>query len=153
MSADPESDEDETETTHVFLTRVENTRHGVSVGFDERSAGFVWFFSFLVWFSQMEREYGDKLVILLNEPGLSLHGTAQADLLRYIKEKLLPQYQVIYSTHSPFMIDAADLFTVRTGRRHRNPRRTRSSGPRSVTRCSALTRTRSSRCVLYSATT
>jgi predicted ATP-dependent endonuclease of OLD family len=62
----------------------------------------------------MEREYGDKLVILLDEPGLSLHGTAQADLLRYIKEKLLPQYQVIYSTHSPFMIDAGDLFTVRT---------------------------------------
>ena len=112
LAADPESDE--TEPSHVFLTRVENTRHGVSVGFDERSAGFVWFFSFLVWFSQMEKEYGDKLVILLDEPGLSLHGTAQADLLRYIKEKLLPQYQVIYSTHSPFMIDAGDLFTVRT---------------------------------------
>lgn len=114
LAADPESDEDEADTSHVFLTRVENTRHGVSVGFDERSAGFVWFFSFLVWFSQMEREYGDKLVILLDEPGLSLHGTAQADLLRYIKEKLLPQYQVIYSTHSPFMIDAGDLFTLRT---------------------------------------
>lgn len=112
LAADPESDE--TEPSHVFLTRVENTRHGVSVGFDERSAGFVWFFSFLVWFSQMEREYGDKLVILLDEPGLSLHGTAQADLLRYIKDKLLPKYQVIYSTHSPFMIDAGDLFTVRT---------------------------------------
>lgn len=114
LAADPEADEDETETNHVFLTRVENTRHGVSVGFDERSAGFVWFFSFLVWFSQMEREYGDKLVILLDEPGLSLHGTAQADLLRYMKDKLLPKYQVMYSTHSPFMIDASDLFTVRT---------------------------------------
>ncbi|HJQ94756.1 MAG TPA: AAA family ATPase [Acidimicrobiia bacterium] len=102
------------EDGHVFLTRVENTRHGVTVGFDERSAGFVWFFSFLVWFSQAEREYGEKLVILLDEPGLSLHGTAQGDLLRYIKEKLLPKYQVIYTTHSPFMIDAADLLTVRT---------------------------------------
>lgn len=112
LAADPESDD--TEPSHVFLTRVENARHGVSVGFDERSAGFVWFFSFLVWFSQTEREYGDKLIILLDEPGLSLHGTAQADLLRYIKEKLLPKYQVIYSTHSPFMIDAGDLFTVRT---------------------------------------
>ena len=86
----------------------------MTVRFDERSAGFVWFFSFLVWFSQMQSEYGDKLVILLDEPGLSLHGTAQADLLRYIKEQLLPQYQVIYTTHSLFMIDASDLFTVRT---------------------------------------
>jgi energy-coupling factor transporter ATP-binding protein EcfA2 len=99
---------------HVFETRVENTRHDMTVRFDERSAGFVWFFSFLVWFSQMQSEYGDKLVILLDEPGLSLHGTAQADLLRYIKEQLLPKYQVIYTTHSPFMIDASDLFTVRT---------------------------------------
>lgn len=101
-------------TGHVFSTRVENLRHGVTVGFDERSTGFVWFFSFLVWFSQMEKTYGDNLVILLDEPGLSLHGAAQGDLLRYIKEKLLPTYQVIYSTHSPFMIDAGDLLSVRT---------------------------------------
>jgi predicted ATP-dependent endonuclease of OLD family len=67
-----------------------------------------------VWFRQIERAYGDRLLILLDEPGLSLHGKAQADLLRYIKEKLLPKYQVVYSTHSPFMIDASDLLTVRT---------------------------------------
>jgi len=101
-------------TGHVFATRIENTRHGVTVRFDERSTGFVWFFSFLVWFSQMEKTYGKKLVILLDEPGLSLHGKAQADLLRYINEKLLPTYQVIYTTHSPFMIDAANV--SRSGR-------------------------------------
>jgi hypothetical protein len=101
-------------TGHVFATRIENTRHGVTVRFDERSTGFVWFFSFLVWFSQMEKTYGKKLVILLDEPGLSLHGKAQADLLRYINEKLLPTYQVIYTTHSPFMIDAANVLSVRT---------------------------------------
>ena len=99
---------------HVFSLRVENTRHRVSVGFDERSAGFVWFFSFLVWFSQMEKEYGHRLIILLDEPGLSLHGKAQADLLRYMKEKLVPKYQVLYTTHSPFMIDSSNLLSVRT---------------------------------------
>ena len=99
---------------HVFSLRVENTRHGVSVRFDERSAGFVWFFSFLVWFSQMENLFGDRLIILLDEPGLSLHGTAQGDLLSYIKAKLLPKYQVIYTTHSPFMIDTSDILGVRT---------------------------------------
>ena len=99
---------------HVFSLRVENMRHGVSVRFDERSAGFVWFFSFLVWFSQMEQLYGDKLIILLDEPGLSLHGKAQADLLRYIKEKLLSKYQVIYTTHSPFMVDTSNILSVRT---------------------------------------
>lgn len=99
---------------YVFRTRIRNRRHGVSVSFDERSTGFVWFFSFLVWFSQMEREHGENLVLLLDEPGLSLHGTAQGDLLRYIREKLVPKYQVIYTTHSPFMVDAEDLLSVRT---------------------------------------
>lgn len=99
---------------HIFNLRVRNNRHRVTVGFDERSAGFVWFFSFLVWFSQMARIYGDKLVILLDEPGLSLHGKAQGDLLRYVKERLLPTYQVIYTTHSPFMIDTENLLRVRT---------------------------------------
>ncbi len=99
---------------YVFRTRIKNRRHGVSVNFDERSTGFVWFFSFLVWFSQMQREHGDDLVLLLDEPGLSLHGTAQADLLRYIEEKLTPKYQVIYTTHSPFMVDSSNLQSVRT---------------------------------------
>lgn len=100
-------------TGQVVDLRVRNTRHRVSVGFDERSTGFVWFFSFLVMLSQMQDRYGDRLVILLDEPGLSLHGKAQQDLLRYMKERLLPTYQVIYTTHSPFMIDAEDLLSVR----------------------------------------
>lgn len=99
---------------HVFRLRMRNNRHRVTVGFDERSAGFVWFFSFLVWFSQMEQSYGENLIILLDEPGLTLHGKAQGDLLLYIKEKLLPKYQVLYTTHSPFMIDADNILSVRT---------------------------------------
>ena len=99
---------------HIISLRVRNQRHRVTVAFDERSTGFVWFFSFLAWFSQMEKTHGSKLVILLDEPGLSLHGKAQGDLLRYIKEKLLPKYQVIYTTHSPFMIDTENILGVRT---------------------------------------
>ena len=99
---------------HVFNLRVRNNRHRVTVSFDERSAGFVWFFSFLVWSSQMEEEYGERLIILLDEPGLSLHGKAQRDLLRYIRETLLPKFQVMYSTHSPFMIDIDNILSVRT---------------------------------------
>lgn len=98
----------------IFHTRIENTRHGVTVSFGERSAGFVWFFSFLIWFSQLKRIYGKNLFILLDDPGLSLHGRAQGDLLRYINEKLKPFHQVIFTTHSPFMIDPDNLASVRT---------------------------------------
>lgn len=98
----------------VFQTRIRNQRHKVTVNFDERSTGFIWFFSFLVWFSQVRKNYGSNLVILLDEPGLSLHATAQADLLRYMKQRLLPLGQVLYTTHSPFMVDTSDLLSVRT---------------------------------------
>ena len=98
----------------VLRTRIENTRHGVTTSFDQRSAGFVWFFSFLVWFSQVKKQYGDKLLILLDEPGLSLHAKAQSDLLRYFEEQLATKHQVIYTTHSPFMIDPENLLRART---------------------------------------
>jgi predicted ATPase len=101
-------------TGWILRTRIENTRHGVTTKFDERSAGFVWFFSFLIWFNQIKEQFGDNILILLDEPGLSLHAKAQADLLRYIDERLAPKYQVIYTTHSPFMIDAKNLLRART---------------------------------------
>lgn len=99
---------------HVFRIRILNTRHKASVSFDERSAGFVWFFSFLTWFSQLQEIYRENLILLLDEPGLSLHGKAQEDLVRYFNEKLRPYYQVVYTTHSPWMIDADHPLSIRT---------------------------------------
>ncbi|MEO1618909.1 MAG: AAA family ATPase [Planctomycetota bacterium] len=98
---------------YVMRTRIENQRYGVTTSFDDRSTGFVWFFSFLVWFSQVRKNYGKNLILLLDEPGLSLHAKAQSDLLRYIEERL-GGFQVIFTTHSPFMIDPAQLLRVRT---------------------------------------
>ena len=98
----------------ILHTRIYNPHHEVSVNFDERSRGFVWFFSFLVLFSQVRKNYGKNVVILLDEPGLSLHPRAQTDLLRYIDDKLRRDYQVIYTTHSPFMVDSKNLANVRT---------------------------------------
>ena len=99
---------------YVFRTRIDNKRHKADTSFDDRSTGFVWFFSFLVWFDQLKSRYGDGLLILLDEPGLTLHARAQADLLRYMNERLRPHHQVIYSTHSPFMIDPDNLLAART---------------------------------------
>jgi predicted ATPase len=94
--------------------RIKNRRHGVTVPFDQRSKGFIWFFSFLVWFDSVQsREETEKtLILLLDEPGLNLHALAQADFLAYIRE-LSEQHQIIYTTHSPFMVDSARLHDVR----------------------------------------
>lgn len=98
----------------LLQVRVENLRHRVTVPFDERSRGFVWFFSFLAYFSKLEEESTQPLILLLDEPGLSLHATAQHDLLRFINERLAPHHQVIFTTHSPFMIDPHNFGCVRT---------------------------------------
>src|SRR6202789_1595949 len=81
-------------TGNILRTRIENTIHQASVSFDDRSTGFVWFFSFLVLFSQIKKIHGKNVILLLDEPGTSLHAKAQADLLRYFKEKLIPDHQV-----------------------------------------------------------
>jgi AAA ATPase domain/AAA domain, putative AbiEii toxin, Type IV TA system len=102
------------DTGQVLQTRILNTRHNLTLNFDERSTGFVWFFSFLVWFSQVRKTFGDNLFILLDDPGIGLHAKAQEDLVRYISQELEPHYQVIYTTHSPFMVDPNNLERVRT---------------------------------------
>ncbi len=99
----------------ILHVRIWNNRHRVSVPFDERSKGFVWFFSFLAYFSGLELEDENRSMLLLfDEPGLNLHAMAQKDFLRFIDERLAPKHQVMYSTHSPFMIDLDRLSSVRT---------------------------------------
>ena len=98
---------------YIAHTRILNNLHGVTVDFDDRSTGFVWFFSFLVLFSQVKKQH-ESVIILLDEPGLSLHAKAQSDLLRFINEELRPTHQVIFSTHSPFMVPSNELDAVRT---------------------------------------
>ena len=94
--------------------RIKNRRHGVTVPFDQRSKGFIWFFSFLVWFDAVQSRAAtdDALILLLDEPGLNLHALAQADFLAYIRD-LSEKHQIIYTTHSPFMVDSARLDDVR----------------------------------------
>ena len=107
----PNDPEGMTAGTNIW-GRVENTKYAVTTPLGARSKGFVWFFSFLAWYSQLRRK-GENLILLLDEPGLSLHAKAQADLLRYFEEELKPHHQIIYTTHSPFMVDPAHFERVR----------------------------------------
>ena len=89
-------------------------RDEATINLNERSTGFVCFSLFSSMVLGVQREHGDNLIVLLDEPGLSLHGKAQYDLLRFMREELMPKYQVIYTTHSPFMIEANNLLSCRT---------------------------------------
>lgn len=98
---------------HILDIRVKNTQKRISLPLKNRSKGFNWFFSFLVWFKRIQEDKDSQYIILLDEPGLNLHAAAQADLLRFI-EDLSPNYQILYSTHSPFMVPSDKLHRVRT---------------------------------------
>ena len=98
---------------HILDIRVKNSKTRVSLPLQNRSKGFNWFFSFLVWFNKIQADSNSKYILLLDEPGLNLHATAQADLLRFL-ESLIDKYQVIYTTHSPFMVETTRLNRVRT---------------------------------------
>ncbi len=90
---------------------VYDTVHWAHTPLRSRSRGFVWFFSFLAWYEDIKRQK-QNVILLLDEPGLSLHGRAQSDLLRYFETEL-SAHQLIYTTHSPFMIDPAKFERVR----------------------------------------
>lgn len=93
--------------------RVKNQRHKITLPLDRRSKGFNWFFSFIIWFSKIQADKSSDYILLLDEPGLNLHASAQADLLHFI-EDLSKKYQIIYTTHSPFMVESNHLDRVRT---------------------------------------
>jgi len=92
--------------------RIWDNRHFLSLPFTEHSEGFQWFFSFLAAFSEYEHQ-DPPVVILLDEPAVGLHARAQADFLRFIEERLTKRCQVIYTTHSPFMVQPSKLERVR----------------------------------------
>ncbi|WP_395317061.1 AAA family ATPase [Variovorax sp. UC74_104] len=91
-----------------------NAAYEVEVNLEERSRGFQWFFSFYVaFFADTQGGQAEDAVLLLDEPGLHLHPHSQADLLAHL-EKDFAGNQVIYTTHSPFMVPTHRLDAVRT---------------------------------------
>ena len=90
----------------------DDVRPGVRIELESRSKGFQWFFSFYLVFL-VESEDGHKdAILLLDEPGLHLHPTAQQELIAFF-ETLSETNQIAYTTHSPFLIDGEHLHRVR----------------------------------------
>ncbi|NOY36822.1 MAG: AAA family ATPase [Chlorobi bacterium] len=78
----------------------------------QRSRGVRWFLSFYLELkAAMVANQNKGRVLLIDEPGLSLHARAQEDVLKvfeHIREKI----QVIYTTHSPHLIDIRKLYRL-----------------------------------------
>ncbi len=85
---------------------------GVEVELDQRSEGFQWLVSFFVVFFAEAEGQNRNAVLLLDEPGLSLHGLKQRDFRETIS-RLAAANQTLYTTHSPFLVGPGELDMVR----------------------------------------
>lgn len=72
----------------------------------ERSLGFKWFFTFLLFTEFRKNRLSDKgeILFLLDEPASNLHSTAQKNLLITF-EQLVSKCKMIYTTHSHHLIN------------------------------------------------
>lgn len=95
-----------------YLKVVVEDELGVEVELDQRSEGFQWIVSFFVVFFAEAEDKHKNAILLLDEPGMSLHGLKQAEFRETIS-RLSKKNQTIFTTHSPFLVGANELDLVR----------------------------------------
>ncbi len=72
---------------------------------ESRSLGFRWYLSFYINFiAQTFEAKANEYFFLLDEPGIHLHPAGQKDLTK-VMEDLAIKNQLVFTTHSPFMIN------------------------------------------------
>ncbi len=73
---------------------------------EDRSLGFRWFFSFLLFTQfRIHRERQRPTIFLFDEPASNLHAAAQKKLLESFHAIAKPPHRLIYSTHSHYMVE------------------------------------------------
>ncbi len=77
----------------------------------QRSRGVRWFLSFYMELKASAMLSTKPMVLLVDEPGISLHARAQEDVLK-VFEDIKDKIQIIYTTHSPHLVDINKLHRV-----------------------------------------
>jgi predicted ATPase len=85
---------------------------GVEVELSQRSEGFQWLVSFFVVFFAEAIGAHANSILLLDEPGMSLHALKQREFRKTLS-LLAQDNQTIYTTHSPFLVGPDELDLVR----------------------------------------
>jgi predicted ATP-dependent endonuclease of OLD family len=89
-----------------------NTNNGKTMLISERSNGLRWYLSLFI--DILANDFGDSPVIFLfDEPGVHLHVNAQKELLNLFDHLSQKGHKVIYTTHSPSMIDGKNILNIR----------------------------------------
>jgi predicted ATPase len=108
----PEADRLRVIADGQYLKVVVEDELGVEIELDQRSEGFQWLVSFFtVFFAESAGKHANA-ILLLDEPGLSLHGLKQRSF-RSTLSRLAGRSQTIFTTHSPFLVGPDELDIVR----------------------------------------
>jgi predicted ATP-binding protein involved in virulence len=113
----PDKDKSEANTLRIiadgqYLKVVVVDELGVEVELDQRSEGLQWLVSFFIVFFAEADDQNNNAILLLDEPGLSLHALKQREFRNTIT-RLAEKNQTIFSTHSPFLVGPDELDFVR----------------------------------------
>ena len=82
--------------------------------FEERSNGLKWYLNmFIQIMSETNSTDIENYIILIDEPGVYLHINAQKEVLKLFEDFATKNNQIIYTTHSPFMIYEDKLYRAR----------------------------------------
>lgn len=95
-----------------YLKVVVEDELGAEIELDQRSEGFQWLVSFFVVFFAEAADKHRNAILLLDEPGLHLHGLKQRDFRDTIS-RLAAKNQTLFTTHSPFLVGPNELDMVR----------------------------------------
>lgn len=95
-----------------FRIWVSDDRRPEDIELEGRSTGLQWFLSFYLVFLVESRDAHADAVLLLDEPGHSLHPLAQRDLSKFF-DNLASTNQLVYTSHSPFLLDHDQLDRVK----------------------------------------
>lgn len=77
----------------------------------QRSRGVRWFLSFYLELKASACDSNRPMVLLVDEPGVSLHARAQEDVLK-VFDDISNKIQIIYTTHSPHLVEINKLHRV-----------------------------------------
>ena len=95
-----------------FRIWVSDDKRPEDIELEGRSTGLQWFLSFYLTFLVESKDSHKDSILLLDEPGLSLHPLAQKDLSLFFRN-LSKTNLILYTTHSPFLVDSNHLDRVK----------------------------------------
>ena len=100
---------------YVYDREAASGSRGYPFKLSQRSMGLRWYLNFYIALKGENLKDGD--IILVDEPGMYLHPKAQQEMRDILNDESVNN-QIIYTTHSPYLIDTDNISQIRLVEKH-----------------------------------